>query len=341
MPIFPILLLPPSSKPQKTSALIHAVCQQFDSAGVSYTPAFESLGDTKRSPLYVLPSELFEGSDPSSGTSSLASSQELPHPSTISPHPHEGFSRDLSRLRTLVSSPSCQERIKRTKVLSFLINWREVEVAARGIAPISVQSLPSAWNDRQLETTQKQGQQELDFSKRVAQRRSTLTRDNMHSLGSGGLNIESPQGENLWRQKGEPFDYFSLSSQPLDPMTPRCSSHNSSQPTSSHSDAVSTYEANSLFLHPLPRPAVGSRDNYSVLVVQHDPSTVDPFHLPSFIHLVGLNLRLAFLPNSLRPNHSSNVKTGAQPLLTLAVVTGAFVIGLFCGRGNLLLWKGL
>lgn len=217
-------------------------------------------------------------------------------------------------------------------------------MAARGIVPIAVQSLPSAWNDRRLETTQNQEQQELDFSKRVSQRRSTLTREQMRFPGSGGLNIESPQGEDLWRQKTEPFDYFSLSSQPLDPMTPRCSSYNPSQPSSSHSDAVPTYEANSLFLHPLPRPAVGSRDNFSVLVVQHDPSALDPFHLPSFIHLVGLNLRLVFLPNSLRRNDGGNVKTlaGAQPLLTLAVVTGAFVIGLFCGRGgSFLVWRGM
>ncbi|GAA6062202.1 hypothetical protein JCM10212_006483 [Sporobolomyces blumeae] len=69
---------------------------------------------------------------------------------------------------------------RRIRALSFL-EWREVEVAARGIEPTSVESLPIEWQEKEVGKVEGLGGEQgkgvrraLDFSKRVAERRSIL-----------------------------------------------------------------------------------------------------------------------------------------------------------------------
>ena len=190
LPLFPVLLLPPppTSKPQKTAALVHAVSQQLTSAGVRWTSAFGTLEDGKRSPIYVLPSEVFAHRDggESSGTSSLASSLELPPQSlsfsarSASPAPPSG---DLGRLRSLVRTSSAREQIRRNKTIAFL-EWREIEVAATGGMLLEINNLPSDWAEKAYEEGEKKAQLHLDFSRRVAERRTMLAARRVEEAGS-------------------------------------------------------------------------------------------------------------------------------------------------------------
>lgn len=334
LPLFPILLLPPSptSKPQKTAALVHAVSQQLTSAGVRWTSAFGTLEDGKRSPIYVLPSELFtfhDGSE-SSGPSSLASSLELPRSPTFStrsasPLPPSG---DLARLRSLVRSSSAREQIRRNRTTAFL-EWREVEVAARGGTLLEIDQLPSEWGEKAVEEGEKKAQLQLDFSKRVAERRAVLEAKRVEEAGSQEARSEGGDDDghlHLSTSTSSLSDLLLRRSSLADPTTPRCSQRPSSLPSSQSSAQSNPDEmdiAGSYFPSPPPYPT-------------SHPSLLesDPFHLPSLLTLVGVNFRLALLPPPATGQAEKQRRGVAGWVGTAALLSAVFLAGMVCGGGR-------
>ncbi|SCV67485.1 BQ2448_5096 [Microbotryum intermedium] len=154
------------------------------------------------------------------------------------------------------------------------------------------------------------------------------------------------------------------SSSILEPDTPKCVSRSlpdSISPTGrSHSNTLELGTASSqrdpTFVAPTsPARAMSaagaSRTN--AFVSDQLPSPFDPFHLPSLLHLVGLNLRLSLMPwpmqasqlpsedvekhsSSARHSHGypSSASVGVRSWMSTAVIVGAvFLAGFFCGMG--------
>ncbi|KAM0752396.1 hypothetical protein T439DRAFT_207158 [Meredithblackwellia eburnea MCA 4105] len=415
IPIFPVLVLQPSptSKPQKTSALVAAVCQQLTSAGVRWIPAFPTLGDTRPAPLYLISQEALDeqpedgaddeeaeedelegqhsGSESSSagtrsGPPSASSSQELPPlvPSPVNQSSAARYTRsaspagknDVQRLRALVSFPSSRERIRRNRAISFL-EWREIEIAARGQTSYSIENLPVEWDDRAIDEGEHRDQLRLDFSKRVAERRRELLAGksgsgDMEDLDrtfvlpplpaatDGGLRDFSPssaseerhlRSESPFEDAVEPRSFIS------DPMTPKCSqrplplsssslsSRSASRDNSHHqqqrqqqphhqqlsSSHISLFSSSPSF----PESSFGIDSLLSSSLLD------DPFHLPSLLHLVGLNLRLSLLPSPvLAATGPWKTKGVVSWLGTAAMVSVLFLAGYVCGTGQAkVAWK--
>lgn len=85
---------------------------------------------------------------------------------------------------------------------------------------------------------------------------------------------------------------------------------------------------------------MSAAQSYFAVVAQDDGSpdllssiSPDPFHLPSLLHLVGLNLRLSLLPP---PVLAAGAKArGAGAWLGTAVLFSAiFLAGVACGSGR-------
>ena len=332
LPLFPVIRLDPSPTAKRTSALVHAVSEQLTLAGVGWTAAFDSspAHSNKVAPLFVLPFDLFRHSqeldlDLSDGQSSLGSSQELvpPSPACFPPSPSSRSASpavvgDLHRLRTMVSTAKAQERLRTVRVAGFL-GWRELELAARGCEGAAVGALPREWGEGPVAGARgwdekNAGRRELDFSKRVAERRASFqlraypTADFSASalFGSSSLNEGTVHGSVSFGRPRSPrspsFDSDASSlRRSVDPTTPRCAqaalpalSPDESSRGSRRADeeaGVWLVQADSYFgrSHDLERQGSGATARVGV-------QGVDPFHLPSLLHLVGLNLRLALLP---------------------------------------------
>ncbi|GAA5884182.1 hypothetical protein JCM16303_005957 [Sporobolomyces ruberrimus] len=430
LPILPVLLLPPSptSKPQKTSALSHAVVQQLDSAGVRWVP-IESLDDRRESrapprhssgkpadicggSISMLPHDLFVQHPPSqsfraysnrelastpttsfpspnSEPTSLTSSQELPPFSptfttasssyrssssrgsstrSLSPSSTTGRNTanlhhltllDLHRLRRILHSSSSPNKVRRVRAETFL-EWREVEVAARGVEPVPIESMPKEWDEKAVvvdEDTGRYGRRGLDFSKRVAERRKALG-----CASIGEVRAESGLDEEVSEDDGDVLDMrdeedeekggrrsMSTSQDPTTPKpcfrhlppssslapiltpTPASSDSSSSSPTSSDKSTssapwnLSNRSPSPSYFPPFPAAPLSasivslpstsssalsesSSNNSSMLLLR----TYDPFHFPSLLHLVGLNLRLALSRPSVSPEGSQSVDLSGE-----------------------------
>ncbi|KAM0787602.1 hypothetical protein ACM66B_003670 [Microbotryomycetes sp. NB124-2] len=424
IPLFPVLVLPPnpSSKLQKTHMLVSAVTQQLTTAGVRWVSAIDCHDRKSRTPaLHLLPHELFTlpeyehvPSNTATGPSSLTSSQELappPSPTSSTRPPSSVGSRsssptgthDLVRLRTFVNTLTSRERIRKLKALSFL-EWREVEVAARGHQLAKIESLPVEWNETAAAScdgsmTGDRGKDgEIEFSKRVAERRIALAARNRTEVASTRLHLsaetagavaasdspvppprrrdtltatrdaDSDRGEGEHDQArgptGRSGDYFnqpqSSSLTELAATTPRPA------PLSLSSSSTTTTRSS---LNPTASHGVGSpllQESFVLSGVSSPSNSMmllhsgDPFHLPSLLHLVGLNIRLALLPASLRPRHPAwrafdehgaaeqgcggngksfddrdSVGTRLRQWFSTAALFGlVFVAGMVCGAGT-------
>lgn len=332
VPIFVLLLLPPSpsSRPQKTAILLEAVHTQLTNAGVHYTAAFETGKPTSSSttkPFYCLPSDVFDD-DFFSETSSMASSQELLPPpssstststSSASPLCHQATHyRDLNRLRSLVSTPAARDRIKRIKVLSFL-EWREVHLAARGIRQVPLSKL---YGEVGVEILESNLEKDLEFSKRVAERRLEIEKSQKELKGVQDL-----------FQQNENHEFIGMSTSTLGPTTrfPPLPPLGSSEyyETKNYLDQSASYFP----------PSASPKSNLSPNFIYPSASSVDPFHIPSLLQLVGLNLRLSLLPPPTNTNsYSGGVRSG-NLVVMWGVVSFAFALGIFCGKGSILIWR--
>uniref|UniRef100_A0A0K3CDF2 BY PROTMAP: gi/342319927/gb/EGU11872.1/ LigA [Rhodotorula glutinis ATCC 204091] n=1 Tax=Rhodotorula toruloides TaxID=5286 RepID=A0A0K3CDF2_RHOTO len=321
IPLIPVLILPPSpnGKPQRTTALSQAVQEQLDGAGVRWVPARPSPRGRASvgGALYMLPSDLFArhdsqhfghdapGSSPTSeggppSTSSLSSSQELLPPSQLSSAPPSTVG-EASGARSLAASAPSSTR--------------------------SSESLSSRSSSHQ-------------FSKRVAVRRQALSRPvtGATSAVEGASSATDDDGDVLGASEDEDAHDPPLAehhdslgtSFTNDPLTPRCATRDLTVPLASIATIVlgaetsptgSATDEGYFPRYPSPSPARSYAPPHLDDVLESSTSSLqsstasgasilvlpssDPFHLPSLLHLVGLNLRLSVFAPALSPATSS------------------------------------
>jgi hypothetical protein len=242
--------------------------------------------------------------------------------------------------------------MRRNRAIAFL-HWREIEVAARGGRVLDVSVLPAEWNEKGLDGVEVKSRSQLDFSRRVAERRFVLAatgRQNLFTFEDQLSNENAAEDNQQTTSIDEDYDdsntaaTFSESllhqSSFTDPATPRPTyrSMSSSTPSSvssagQHSAQASRSSSYHFSVPPAPPPIYCH-------ATQDCPSVhgSDPFYLPSIFHLVGLNLRMSLLLPSDKPHRGIRAWMG-----TAALVGFVFITGMICGgqqAGALgVLWK--
>lgn len=290
----------------------------------------------------------------------MSSSQEFvpPSPSCFTPSATSRSSSpavvgDLHRLRTLVSTTKAQDRLKAARVASFL-GWRELELAARGCEGVPVEALPRRWGERAVTglrgwDERNAGRRELDFSRRVAERRVAIQARG-HSapaltssafFGCSSVNEGTVHGSDILTRPRSPRSLSSDSDasslhHSVDPTTPRCvqsalpplSSNESSRGSRSADEEAEALREKAASYFALPRDLERQGSAGRVAVAG---AGVDPFHLPSLLQLVGLNLRLALLPGSAGEGElGSRAKSRGGQVGWLG--RGVVLIGVFIGK---------
>ncbi|GAA5830731.1 hypothetical protein JCM11251_001056 [Rhodosporidiobolus azoricus] len=249
-------------------------------------------------------------------------------------------------LQALIHSPSTPGELRKERAKQFL-EWREVEVAARGARVKVVEELSREWEEKAFDAREGEaetgGRREIDFSKRVAERRRALAlavkgvdergeqrrpeygADDDDVLASSDEEDADADGAAVDCHIGHPLtgstarNSFSYScSSTMDPTTPRVSYRPLAVCPAFDGDPAASstlaFGSGSGYFPPFPPPPSsddapalsasftssssrsGTSSNgmtaaSSILLLPGAPS--DPFHLPSLLHLVGLNLRLA------------------------------------------------
>ncbi|GAA6027636.1 hypothetical protein JCM8097_007958 [Rhodosporidiobolus ruineniae] len=283
----------------------------------------------------------------------------------------------LRALQALVHSPLAGVALRKERARQFL-EWREVEVAARGFgAQAEVEEKARGWGEKALEAEGGQGggRRDLDFSRKAAERKAALRaaqeertpqaasgeRDDGDVLASTDdeADAEDPDehdehdehddlGGASFRRDGTARNSFSgFSASSMDPTTPRVShrplaglaafSRGSEADEEEASASGSGYfpryrepsspsaSSQGFFSAPPPSsedPLVASTSSLSSassapssshgglsassVLLFPLASTTDPFHLPSLLHLVGLNLRLGLFSLSPAPPSSAS-----------------------------------
>ncbi|GAA5904270.1 uncharacterized protein JCM6883_006430 [Sporobolomyces salmoneus] len=256
---------------------------------------------------------------------------------------------DLHRLRRVLHSNSGPERVRRARAETFL-EWREVEVAARGVEPVEIEFLPKEWEEKAVECegTGKGGRRGLDFSKRVAERRKALGRPSSTPDEPETRRIvpdeEEDDGDVLDMKEDDhrrpsvssaqdpttpkpSFRHLPSTFAPLSTPTPTSSSSSSNE-SSSSSNRTSSSSARSpspSYFPPFPAAPLSasivslpstasdltdsSKSSTASIVLLR---TCDPFHLPSLLHLVGLNLRLALFRSDVPRGDTRSLKETEQ-----------------------------
>lgn len=241
---------------------------------------------------------------------------------------------DLKRLQFILHDPSLPDTLRQLAARAFL-EWREVEIAAAANGPSRDFStaepradLPSEWGETLLEDERGAFQgsginarKGLDFSRRVAERRQALQasaappRRGVSSLEQSQTQEDEAAGAPITasttRESTISSAYWT------DPTTPRCIQRGLPAlaggtagataldrtggegyfPSTSSAgvpwlDSASEFASSSM--EETQQPTTAPRPLSPTSLVYLSPA--DPFHLPSLIHLVGLNLRLAFDP---------------------------------------------
>ncbi|GAA5993105.1 hypothetical protein JCM5350_007218 [Sporobolomyces pararoseus] len=256
---------------------------------------------------------------------------------------------DLHRLRRILHAEGVSTKIRRARTLTFL-EWRDVEVAARGIEMVAVESLPREWEEKAVEWPElaQFGRRGLDFSKRVAERRKTLGCKQKGRVVKERDMLQNPEEQDDGdvldmdeeAQEEEPGRRPSFSTTLQDPTTPKpCFRHlpsssssfaplstptptfsnvssasSSSESSPSNKSGSSARSPSPSYFPPFPVaplsaslvsiPSTTDRSDHAGSASSSSSSTTsnvsislmkpcNPFHFPSFLHLVGLNLRLA------------------------------------------------
>ncbi|GAA5819981.1 hypothetical protein JCM11491_000643 [Sporobolomyces phaffii] len=275
---------------------------------------------------------------------------------------------DLDRLRRILDAPGTAQKLARSRAVTFL-EWREVEVAARGHEQVGLDALDAAWGEQvvAIEGAERSGgRRGLDFSRRVAERRKLLCQsrdprrneEDYERRGDDAPDVKRTEadGEGVDTQDddGERERRPSLSSTLRDPTTPKpgvprqhlvaagggpsssrgaptsTSTSIPSSRSSAWSPSSGSVDSSGGRSRPSPAraarspapppgsyfppfgPSAPSRSSSPRPTVSPTPtesgSTLvgfhagDPFHFPSLLHLVGLNLRLAVFHTSTLPD---------------------------------------
>jgi hypothetical protein len=255
--------------------------------------------------MYLLPNHHFESEN------QLCSSQEISPPESTSSYPPLRTTSDLEELRDLVSS-SHQDHLRRKRGESFLV-WREVEIAARGYSLRPVESLPSQWNDTEVEFEQRDSvRYQLRFSRRVAERR--LVTNSTATIG---------------RSPSPDLEFSTITAHPHDdpsdttttPYTPLPPSPVVDQPTPRCQQRSLPPRFPPLSCNPLPTATATAT---SFAQQSHLIPICDPFHLTSLLQLVGLNLRFIVTPKLIQVRYSK--------LAIFSMVSVVFLVGVAAGK---------
>ena len=276
------------------------------------------------SPTFTTTSSCRSSSSRASSTRSLSPSSDVRNTANL----HRLTLLDLHRLRRILHSDLSPGKLRRARAETF-VEWREIEVSARGIVPISIEALPQEWQEKGIEKeeTDRVERRALDFSKRVAERRKSLidaASSNRHEDeeevedDEDVLDMSDDEGVSDRRQSRSTtqdpttpkpcYRHLPTSFAPLATPTPESSRGSSSDSSSSPDKPTPATPWNSTarppspsYFPPYPRAPLSSSilSIPSVATSQSEGSSIallrtsDPFHLPSLLHLVGLNLRLA------------------------------------------------
>ncbi|BGO91281.1 hypothetical protein NBRC10512_008227 [Rhodotorula toruloides] len=258
---------------------------------------------------------------------------------------------DLTRLQRLLHAPSSHDYLRKERARAF-VEWREVEVAARGVNVRAVESLPAEWGEEAVKWTsgEESGEEgegrrggkrtELEFSKRVAVRRQALSRPvtGATSIAESGLSPVDDDGDVLAASDDEDAHDSPLAehhdslgtSFTNEPLTPRCATRDLPVPLASIATVVlgaetsptgSATDEGYFPRYSSPSPACSHARPHLDDVLESSTSSLqssnasgasilvlpssDPFHLPSLLHLVGLNLRLSVFAPALSPATST------------------------------------
>ncbi|GAA5914663.1 hypothetical protein JCM8208_000404 [Rhodotorula glutinis] len=269
---------------------------------------------------------------------------------------------DLHRLQSLVHDPQAPA-VLRSRCARAFLEWREVEVAARasgaglGAWVGAAMEVPEAWGERALDEVEEgggTGRRMLDFSRRVAERRKVLLRRAACSSGAsvlrGAQEERDDDGDVLAASDDEDEHKVGratgAASFATEPMTPRCTHRPLLSPITTRT-AVTATATDSYF--PFPAESASSASPVDPLALStHSltPSTsastssaapssalaassvlvlpsADPFHLPSLLHLVGLNLRLAVFAPSFASTAASSSGSAASDSASASSSTGS------------------
>ncbi|BGP15796.1 hypothetical protein JCM10213v2_003785 [Rhodosporidiobolus nylandii] len=243
----------------------------------------------------------------------------------------------LYSLQGLLHSPEAPAQLRRERAKQFC-EWREVEVAARGAVMGRVKDLPEAWGESALEVEEGRREVDYSrrvaerraalatspsrISPASAERQSAF-QDDADVLADSDDEADEGFGSPVSSERYErgrsstARNSFSLSS--MDPTTPRVSHRTlpplgvtaldgsgyfpsfppppstSSAPPSEDPLATSFVSASSSGVD---SSAAASSASTASSILFLPGASSDPFHLPSLLHLVGLNLRLAVLSPS-------------------------------------------
>lgn len=306
-----------------------------------------------------------------SGFSSLASSQELP---PVSPAHHLSSATtngedivDLSRLQDLGTTTISRDLLKRQQTRSFL-DWREIELASRGERIWTLDELPVEWREVAVVDEPKEAERSLRFSQRVAERREwklvkeERARSGMKE-GQTRFADETEGSDEEEREAREVDEELSARAQRMrrasstytDPTTPLCrplplgtfSSHSASHCSSSpplDTDCAFNYSYFPTVQSSSTPYYVSDKLNAGQGVDKAEPGAADmihaedPFHFPSLLHLVGLNLRMSLLPTSrYRLEYTNEVGAGSSTLRwvgTVAIFSAVFLAGMLSSRAG-------
>lgn len=217
-------------------------------------------------------------------------------------------------------------------------------MAATGGMLLEINNLPSDWAEKAYQEGEKKAQLHLDFSRRVAERRTMLAARRVEEAGSQEARSEAGDDDG---HLGPSTSTSSLSdlllsrSSLTDPTTPRCSHRPFSIPPSSQSSVNSNLEemdlTGSYFASSPPSYVYSTKPE---LVVGSDP-----FHLPSLLSLVGVNIRLALLPPPATGQAEKHRRGVAGWVGTAALLSAVFLAGMVCGGGRVSgvwreVWRG-
>lgn len=357
---------PPSSIGTGEGPVWRISARSLSASGVPSTRAGSSVSrsDSRRRDQRRRRGREYSSSDSSSGSMSESDSRSQYGSSTSL--------ADLKRLQAILQHPDSPTTLRRLAVQTFL-EWRDIEIAAHG-GPLldSLVTIPATWGEQLLEDgdegvrprSGRSGKRlRLDFSKQAAERRRILQASSRDALRdprevltyNGGFRPETGEPEDT--TEGAPITATTTRESTLtasywtDPTTPRCMQRALPRPTLSGSPSISEsyFPANGAPWATSPSRA----DDQPAAVAHPRPgsptpkiaaqllhlSSADPFHLPSLIRLVGLNLRLVFGSASVLPvtsavhtkDEASAATTNVTWWRTLATVGLVFATGMALG----------
>lgn len=220
-----------------------------------------------------------------------------------------------------------------------------------------VEELPVEWREVALGVEPREAERSLRFSQRVAERREARLEREGQTRFAESEDGEDEEGEGMKESTSTSYAMKDrrASSTYTDPTTPLC------RPLPLDAYAFSSLSASNCSTSP-PHDGFDSSLHYSYFPIVQSSSVPyfstnpcsagvekvergvinldDPFHFPSLLHLVGLNLRMSLLPTTRTEYQGlglTNVEGGSNTLRwvgTVAIFSAVFLAGMLSGRAG-------